>query len=120
MGVAEAGTLENLTERLVEARVEGLVEAPSSLVEVEAEAKLGEGEGRCRCDGATSGTAGTLHTEKGLKTRRPRPVKTYVIATCPLQKDGKKRDLASNPFRLSFLFRSCGLRTLYSDFVPHN
>ena len=34
---------------------------------------------------------------------------------------GKQRDLGSNPLRLSFLFKSCGLWTLSCDgFVPHN
>ena len=33
---------------------------------------------------------------------------------------GKQKDLGSNPLRLSFLFKSCGLWTLSSDFVPHN
>ena len=30
---------------------------------------------------------------------------------------GKQRDLGSNPLRLSFLFKSCGLWTLSCDFV---
>ena len=34
--------------------------------------------------------------------------------------NGKRRDLGSNPLRLSFLFRSCGLWTLSCDFVPHS
>ena len=29
-------------------------------------------------------------------------------------------DLGSNPFRLSFLFKSCGRWTLSCDFVPHS
>ena len=33
---------------------------------------------------------------------------------------GKQTDLGSNPLRLSFLFKSCGLWTLSCDFVPHN
>ena len=33
---------------------------------------------------------------------------------------GKRRDLGSNPLRLSFLFKSCGLWTLSCDFAPHN
>ena len=33
---------------------------------------------------------------------------------------GKQRDLGSNPHRLSFFFKSSGLWTLSSDFVPHN
>ena len=33
---------------------------------------------------------------------------------------GKQRDLGSNLLRLSFLFKSCGLRTLSCDFVPHD
>ena len=33
---------------------------------------------------------------------------------------GKQRDLGSNPLRLSFHFKSCGLWTLSCDFVPHN
>ena len=33
---------------------------------------------------------------------------------------GKQRDLGSNPLRLSFLFKSCGLWTLSCEFVPHN
>ena len=33
---------------------------------------------------------------------------------------GKQRDLESNPLRLSFLFKSCGMWTLSCDFVPHN
>ena len=33
---------------------------------------------------------------------------------------GKQRDLGSNPLRLSFLFKGCGLWTLSCDFVPHN
>ena len=33
---------------------------------------------------------------------------------------GKQRDLGSNPLRLSFLFKNCGLWTLSCDFVPHN
>ena len=33
---------------------------------------------------------------------------------------GKRRDLGSNPLRLSFLFKRCGLWTLSCDFVPHN
>ena len=32
----------------------------------------------------------------------------------------KRRDVGSNPFRLSFLFKSCGLWTLSCDFVPPN
>ena len=28
--------------------------------------------------------------------------------------------LGSNPLRLAFLFKSCGLWTLSCDFVPHN
>ena len=31
-----------------------------------------------------------------------------------------KQDLGSNPLRLSFLFKSCGLWTLSCDFVPHS
>ena len=45
-------------------------------------------------------------------------------ATCepvwPSGKAGKRRDLGSNPLRLSFRFKSCGLWTLSCDFVPHN
>ena len=33
---------------------------------------------------------------------------------------GKQRDLGSNPLRICFLFKSCGLWTLSCDFVPHN
>ena len=33
---------------------------------------------------------------------------------------GKRKDLDSNPLRLSFLFKSCGLWILSCDFVPHN
>ena len=33
---------------------------------------------------------------------------------------GKQRDLGSNPLRLSFLFKNCGLWTLSCDFVPHS
>ena len=33
---------------------------------------------------------------------------------------GKRRDLGSNPLRLSFLFKSRGLWTLSCDFIPHN
>ena len=33
---------------------------------------------------------------------------------------GKQKDLGSNPLRFSFLFKSCGLWTLFFDFVPHN
>ena len=33
---------------------------------------------------------------------------------------GKQRDLGSNPSRLFFLFRNCGLWTLSCDFVPRN
>ena len=33
---------------------------------------------------------------------------------------GKRSDLGSNPLRLSFLFKSCGLWTLSCDFIPHN
>ena len=33
---------------------------------------------------------------------------------------GEQRDLGSNPLRLSFLFKSCGLRTPSCDFVSHN
>ena len=33
---------------------------------------------------------------------------------------GKRKDLGSIPLRLSFLFKSCDLWTLSSDFVPHN
>ena len=33
---------------------------------------------------------------------------------------GTQRDLGSNPLRLSFLFKGCGLWTLSCDFVPHN
>ena len=33
---------------------------------------------------------------------------------------GKQKDLGSNPLRLSFLFKSCGLWTLSCDFVPRN
>ena len=113
--------MENLAERLVEASVEGLVEAPSSLVESEAEARLGEGGGRCRCDGATSGTAGTLHTQQRTQDKTSKIREDVRYSDLPLaEKGGKQRDLASNPLRLSFLFRSCGLRTLYSDFVSHN
>ena len=32
---------------------------------------------------------------------------------------GKQRDLGSNPLRLSFPLESCGLWTLFCDFVPH-
>ena len=32
---------------------------------------------------------------------------------------GKQRDLGSNPLRLSFLLKCCGLGTLSCDFVPH-
>ena len=35
-------------------------------------------------------------------------------------KASKRRDLGSNPLRLSFLLKSCGLWTLFCDFVPHN
>ena len=33
---------------------------------------------------------------------------------------GKLRDLGSNPLRLSFLFKNCGLWTLSCDFVHHS
>ena len=33
---------------------------------------------------------------------------------------GKQRDLGSNPLRLSFLFKSCGLWTLSFDFVHYS
>ena len=33
---------------------------------------------------------------------------------------GKQRDLGLNPLQLSFHFKSCGLRTLSCDVVPHN
>ena len=33
---------------------------------------------------------------------------------------GKRRDLGSNPLRLSFLFKRCGLWTLSCGFVLHN
>ena len=33
---------------------------------------------------------------------------------------GKQKDFGSNPLRLSFLFKCCGLWTLSCDFVPHN
>ena len=33
---------------------------------------------------------------------------------------GKQREPGSNPFRFSFLFKSCGPWTLFCDFVPHN
>ena len=32
----------------------------------------------------------------------------------------KQKDLGSNPLRLPFLFKSCGLWTLSCDFVRHN
>ena len=38
----------------------------------------------------------------------------------PSGKAGKQRDLGSNPLRLSFLCKNCGLWTLSCDFVPHN
>ena len=38
----------------------------------------------------------------------------------PSGKAGKRKDLGSNPLRLSFLFKRCGLWTLSCDFVPHN
>ena len=38
----------------------------------------------------------------------------------PSGKAGKQRDLGLNPLRLSFLFKSCGLWTLSSGFVPHS
>ena len=38
----------------------------------------------------------------------------------PSGKAGKRRDLGSNPLRLSFLFKSCGLWTLSCDLVPHS
>ena len=38
----------------------------------------------------------------------------------PVWPSGKQRDLGSNPLRLSFFFKSCGLWTLSYDFVPHN
>ena len=38
----------------------------------------------------------------------------------PSGKAGKQKDLGSNPLRLSFLFKRCGLWTLFCDFVPHN
>ena len=33
---------------------------------------------------------------------------------------GKRKDLGSNPLRLSFLFKSCCLWTPSCDFVPRN
>ena len=33
---------------------------------------------------------------------------------------GKQRDPGSNPLRLSFLLKRCGLWSLSCDFVPHN
>ena len=35
-------------------------------------------------------------------------------------RSGKQRDLGSNPLRLSFRFKNCGLWTLSCDFVPDN
>ena len=39
---------------------------------------------------------------------------------CPSGKASKQRDLGSNPLRLSFHFRSCGLWTLSCGSVPHS
>ena len=38
----------------------------------------------------------------------------------PSGKAGKRRNLGSNPLRLSFLFKSCGLWALSRDFVPYS
>ena len=40
-------------------------------------------------------------------------------ANCwPVWPSGKQRDLGSNPLRLSFLFKCCGLWTVSCDFCP--
>ena len=47
--------------------------------------------------------------------------KTSYLWSCEaVWPSGKQRDLGSKLFRLSFYFKSCGLWTLYCDFVPHN
>ena len=56
--------------------------------------------------------AGTLNSFKNLdKHWKPGE---------PVWPAGKHWDLGSNPLRLSFLFKNCGLWTLSCDFVPCN
>ena len=55
----------------------------------------------------------------GLYTCGPRGP-TPCEPVWPSGKAGKQRDLGSNPLRLSFPFKRCGLWTLPCDFVPHN
>ena len=47
-------------------------------------------------------------------------VKNRLVAIHVVTRAGKQRNLGSNPLWLSFLFKSCGLWTLFCDFVPHN
>ena len=44
----------------------------------------------------------------------------FLLQCDPVWPSGKQRDLGSNPLRLSFHFKGCGLWTLSCDFVPHN
>ena len=57
-------------------------------------------------------------TCKQLVPSAPTPVSRLRLLV--RRQAGKQRDLGSNPFRLSFLFKSCGLWTLSCGFVPHN
>ena len=55
----------------------------------------------------------SLNIRKSFESRRN-------VWPCGKAQAGKQRDLGSNPLRLSFLFKSCGLWTLSCDFAPHN
>ena len=63
--------------------------------------------------------SGSSRCSHSSRAQRLVPSGKYGLAV-RRYKAGKQRDLGSNPLRFSFLFKTCGLRTLSCDFVPHN
>ena len=68
------------------------------------------------CEGVSS-LASIVLVHSAVNTSMPSVV---LFWREPVWPRGKQRDLSSNPLRLSFLFKSCGLWTLSCDFVPHS
>ena len=75
-----------------------------------------------RCDDSTPYCMNDVFRSSGDTNlyKRSASLRSISEPDWPSGKVGKQRYLGSNPLRISFLFKSCGLWTLSFDFFPHN
>ena len=64
--------------------------------------------------------SGGVRVEEGITMRYQEGYSMWVEDVSRFWASGKAGKLGSNPLRLSFLFNSCGLWTVSSDFVTYN